>query len=191
MRSKTRPSLDIEEEEARCTQIYTKALSMMGAENSDPEAISTARDTFEDLLRTPFLRNMENEKFSKVHRMLRHLIHKNLVAIYEKEESYENALDCAKMALDADNSDAVLFFKAGRLVLKKKNYPEAAFYLKRCIEIIPSHWDALNTLLETLFVLNEFDECERIADKCLIYYPDNQKALVLKSYFARECSFSP
>lgn len=191
MRSKSRPTIDIEEEEAKCMQSYTKALSQLSSNESNPDALSNARETFEELLDTPFLKDEAYEKFSKAPKMFKHLIHKNLAHIYEKDGNYTDALDCARRALEADKSDGVLFFQAGKLALRQKDYPLAGFYLRKCIEIIPSHWDALNTLLETLFVLGEFDECEKVADKCLFYYPDGNKALALKSYLAKESHFPP
>lgn len=189
--SKSRPSIDIEEEEAKCMQSYNKALSQMSAAKSDPDALNDAKETFEDLLKTPFLADKDVEKFSKAPKMFKHLIYKNLSYIYEKSENFDDALECAEKAFESDSTDGMLFFQAGRLALKLKDYPNAAFRLKQCIDIIPSHWDALNALLETLFVLDEFDECDKFADKCLFYYPDCKKALALKYFFIKKCGFSP
>lgn len=182
MPPKTHPSIDIEKEEAVCMQMYNRALSQMSQAKLDSSLLSRARDTFEELLRSPLLTNNANEKFSKASKMFKYLAYKNLVSVHTQEGNYAGALECAKKALETDSSDGVLYFRAGALALKQKDYPMAAFLLRKCLEIIPMHWDALNTLLGVLFVLDEFDECNTIADKCLFYNPDNKRAFVLKSY---------
>ncbi|KAK7146555.1 hypothetical protein R3I93_014110 [Phoxinus phoxinus] len=182
----TKPSQTKEAQEAEAFALYHKALDLQKHDKIDESA-----KAYHDLLKTPLLKEAvasEDEKVGLKHPglMLKYSTYKNLASLAVLRDDLDTAMDFYVKAVMLDSTDVNMWFKMGRLALRKVSMPLARHAFEVGLRCNPDHWPCLDSLITVLYSLSDYSCCLHYICKALEKDIGYSKGRVLKEKIFEE-----
>ncbi|XP_056102870.1 calcineurin-binding protein cabin-1 isoform X1 [Rhinichthys klamathensis goyatoka] len=182
----TKPSQTKEAQEAEAFALYHKALDLQKHDKIDESA-----KAYHDLLKTPLLKEAvasEDEKVGLKHPglMLKYSTYKNLASLAVLRDDIDTAMDFYVKAVMLDSTDVNMWFKMGRLALRKVSMPLARHAFEVGLRCNPDHWPCLDSLITVLYSLSDYSCCLYYICKALEKDIGYSKGRVLKEKIFEE-----
>ncbi|KAG1949200.1 calcineurin-binding protein cabin-1 isoform X4 [Pimephales promelas] len=182
----TKPSQTKEAQEAEAFALYHKALDLQKHDKIDESA-----KAYHDLLKTPLLKEAvasEDEKVGLKHPglMLKYSTYKNLASLAVLRDDLDTAMDYYVKAVMLDSTDVNMWFKMGRLALRKVSMPLARHAFEVGLRCNPDHWPCLDSLITVLYSLSDYSCCLYYICKALEKDIGYSKGRVLKEKIFEE-----
>lgn len=175
--------------ESDAFQKYNKALAFI--KNKENEL---AEKSLKELLLHPYF-NFDDATFSATDFFndpavkLTTSIYKNLGKVHENTANYDEALECYLEAVSSDKTDITTWYNIANVAIKKVNYTLACDSLKECININPSFWPSIDTLICLLYALGDYLSCLQLIQHSLSLNSNFQRALCVKAQIETEDPF--
>ena len=175
--------------ESDAFQKYNKALAFI--KNKEHES---AEKSLKELLLHPYF-NFDDATFSTADFFndpavkLTTSIYKNLGKVHENTANYDEALECYLEAVSSDKTDITTWFNIANVAIKKVNYTLACDSLKECLNINPSFWPSIDTLICLLYALGDYLSCLHLIQHSLSLNSNFQRALCVKAQIETEDPF--
>uniref|UniRef100_A0A671KQ47 Calcineurin-binding protein cabin-1 n=1 Tax=Sinocyclocheilus anshuiensis TaxID=1608454 RepID=A0A671KQ47_9TELE len=184
----TKTSQTKEAQEAEAFALYHKALDLQKHDKFDESA-----KAYHELLRTPLLKEAvasEDEKVGLKHPglMLKYSTYKNLASLAVLKDDLDTAMDFYVQAVMLDSTDVNMWFKLGKLALKKASMPLARHAFEVGLRCNPDHWPCLDSLITVLYALSDYSCCLYYICKALEKDTGYSKGRVLKEKIFEEQS---
>uniref|UniRef100_A0A9J8AIY7 Calcineurin-binding protein cabin-1 n=1 Tax=Cyprinus carpio carpio TaxID=630221 RepID=A0A9J8AIY7_CYPCA len=182
----TKQSQTKEAQEAEAFALYHKALDLQKHDKFDESA-----KAYHELLRTPLLKeavSSEDEKVGLKHPglMLKYSTYKNLASLAVLRDDLDTAMDFYVQAVMLDSTDVNMWFKMGKLALRKASMPLARHAFEVGLRCNPDHWPCLDSLITVLYVLSDYSCCLYYICKALEKDTGYSKGRVLKEKIFEE-----
>nr|XP_055023521.1 calcineurin-binding protein cabin-1-like isoform X2 [Misgurnus anguillicaudatus] len=182
----TKPSQTKEAQEAEAFALYHKALDLQKHDKFDESA-----KAYHELLKTPLLKEAvpsEDEKVGLKHPglMLKYSTYKNLASLAVLKDDIDTAMDLYVQAVVLDSTDVNMWYKMGRLALKKASMPLARHAFEVGLRCNPDHWPCLDSLITVLYALSDYSCCLYYICKALEKDTGYSKGRVLKEKIFEE-----
>uniref|UniRef100_A0A8C2JUE6 Calcineurin-binding protein cabin-1 n=1 Tax=Cyprinus carpio TaxID=7962 RepID=A0A8C2JUE6_CYPCA len=182
----TKQSQTKEAQEAEAFALYHKALDLQKHDKFDESA-----KAYHELLRTPLLKEAvpsEDEKVGLKHPglMLKYSTYKNLASLAVLRDDLDTAMDFYVQAVMLDSTDVNMWFKMGKLALRKASMPLARHAFEVGLRCNPDHWPCLDSLITVLYVLSDYSCCLYYICKALEKDTGYSKGRVLKEKIFEE-----
>uniref|UniRef100_A0A672RKI3 Calcineurin-binding protein cabin-1 n=1 Tax=Sinocyclocheilus grahami TaxID=75366 RepID=A0A672RKI3_SINGR len=182
----TKTSQTKEAQEAEAFALYHKALDLQKHDKFDESA-----KAYHELLRTPLLKEAvasEDEKVGLKHPglMLKYSTYKNLASLAVLKDDLDTAMDFYVQAVMLDSTDVNMWFKLGKLALRKASMPLARHAFEVGLRCNPDHWPCLDSLITVLYALSDYSCCLYYICKALEKDTGYSKGRVLKEKIFEE-----
>ncbi|ROI74413.1 Calcineurin-binding protein cabin-1 [Anabarilius grahami] len=182
----TKPSQTKEAQEAEAFALYHKALDLQKHDKIDESA-----KAYHELLKTPLLKEAvasEDEKVGLKHPglMLKYSTYKNLASLAVLRDDLDTAMDFYVQAVMLDSTDVNMWFKMGKLALRKASMPLAHHAFEVGLRCNPDHWPCLDSLITVLYALSDYSCCLYYICKALKKDTGYSKGRVLKEKIFEE-----
>ncbi|XP_067269100.1 calcineurin-binding protein cabin-1 isoform X2 [Pseudorasbora parva] len=182
----TKPGQTKEAQEAEAFALYHKALDLQKHDKIDDSA-----KAYHELLKTPLLKEAvasEDEKVGLKHPglMLKYSTYKNLASLAVLRDDIDTAMDFYVQAVMLDSTDVNMWFKMGRLALRKVSMPLARHAFEVGLRCNPDHWPCLDSLITVLYALSDYSCCLYYICKALEKDTCYSKGRVLKEKIFEE-----
>ncbi|XP_067251580.1 calcineurin-binding protein cabin-1 isoform X3 [Chanodichthys erythropterus] len=182
----TKPSQTKEAQEAEAFALYHKALDLQKHDKIDESA-----KAYHELLKTPLLKEAvasEDEKVGLKHPglMLKYSTYKNLASLAVLRDDLDTAMDFYVQAVMLDSTDVNMWFKMGKLALRKASMPLARHAFEVGLRCNPDHWPCLDNLITVLYALSDYSCCLYYICKALEKDTGYSKGRVLKEKIFEE-----
>ncbi|TRY56617.1 hypothetical protein DNTS_023521 [Danionella cerebrum] len=175
-----------EAQEAEAFALYHKALDLQ-----KHDKIEESTRAYEQLLKTPLLKEAvasEEEKVGLKHPglMLKYSTYKNLASLAVLRDDLDAAMDLYVQAVMLDSTDVSMWYKMGKLALRKASMPLARHAFEVGLRCNPEHWPCLDSLITVLYALSDYSCCLFHICKALEKDSGYSKGLVLKEKIFEE-----
>ncbi|XP_059379840.1 calcineurin-binding protein cabin-1-like isoform X7 [Carassius carassius] len=182
----TKPSQTKEAQEAEAFALYHKALDLQKHDKFDESA-----KAYHELLKTPLLKEAvasEDEKVGLKHPglMLKYSTYKNLASLAVLRDDLDTAMDFYVQAVMLDSTDVNMWYKLGKLALRKASMPLARHAFEVGLRCNPDHWPCLDSLITVLYALSDYSCCLYNICKALEKDTGYSKGRVLKEKIFEE-----
>ncbi|XP_016103446.1 calcineurin-binding protein cabin-1-like [Sinocyclocheilus grahami] len=182
----TKPSQTKEAQEAEAFALYHKALDLQKHDKFDESA-----KAYHELLKTPLLKEAvasEDEKVGLKHPglMLKYSTYKNLASLAVLRDDFDTAMDFYVQAVMLDSTDVSMWYKMGKLALRKASMPLARHAFEVGLRCNPDHWPCLDSLITVLYALSDYSCCLYNICKALEKDTGYSKGRVLKEKIFEE-----
>ncbi|XP_056628426.1 calcineurin-binding protein cabin-1 isoform X3 [Triplophysa dalaica] len=182
----TKPSQTKEAQEAEAFALYHKALDLQKHDKFEESA-----KAYHELLKTPLLKEAvasEDEKVGLKHPglMLKYSTYKNLASLAVLKDDIDTAMDFYVQAVMLDSTDVNMWYKMGRLALKKASMSLARHAFEVGLRCNPDHWPCLDSLITVLYALSDYSCCLYYICKALEKDAGFSKGHVLKEKIFEE-----
>ncbi|XP_057211777.1 calcineurin-binding protein cabin-1 isoform X3 [Triplophysa rosa] len=182
----TKPSQTKEAQEAEAFALYHKALDLQKHDKFEESA-----KAYHELLKTPLLKEAvasEDEKVGLKHPglMLKYSTYKNLASLAVLKDDIDTAMDFYVQAVMLDSTDVNMWYKMGRLALKKASMSLARHAFEVGLRCNPDHWPCLDSLITVLYALSDYSCCLYYICKALEKDVGFSKGHVLKEKIFEE-----
>uniref|UniRef100_A0A8C2GFY2 Calcineurin binding protein 1 n=1 Tax=Cyprinus carpio TaxID=7962 RepID=A0A8C2GFY2_CYPCA len=174
------------QDEREAFALYHKALDLQKHDKFDESA-----KAYHELLRTPLLKEAvasEDEKVGLKHPglMLKYSTYKNLASLAVLRDDLDTAMDFYVQAVMLDSTDVNMWFKMGKLALRKASMPLARHAFEVGLRCNPDHWPCLDSLITVLYTLSDYSCCLYYICKALEKDTGYSKGRVLKEKIFEE-----
>ncbi|XP_042618685.1 calcineurin-binding protein cabin-1-like isoform X5 [Cyprinus carpio] len=181
-----KPSQTKEAQEAEAFALYHKALDLQKHDKFDESA-----KAYHELLKTPLLKEAvasEDEKVGLKHPglMLKYSTYKNLASLAVLRDDLDTAMDFYVQAVMLDSTDVNMWYKMGKLALRKASMPLARHAFEVGLRCNPDHWPCLDSLITVLYALSDYSCCLYNICKALEKDTGYSKGRVLKEKIFEE-----
>uniref|UniRef100_A0A8C1YXG0 Calcineurin-binding protein cabin-1 n=1 Tax=Cyprinus carpio TaxID=7962 RepID=A0A8C1YXG0_CYPCA len=181
-----KPSQTKEAQEAEAFALYHKALDLQKHDKFDESA-----KAYHELLKTPLLKEAvasEDEKVGLKHPglMLKYSTYKNLASLAVLRDDLDTAMDFYVQAVMLDSTDVNMWYKVGKLALRKASMPLARHAFEVGLRCNPDHWPCLDSLITVLYALSDYSCCLYNICKALEKDTGYSKGRVLKEKIFEE-----
>ncbi|XP_052459683.1 calcineurin-binding protein cabin-1-like isoform X5 [Carassius gibelio] len=182
----TKPGQTKEAQEAEAFALYHKALDLQKHDKFDESA-----KAYHELLKTPLLKEAvasEDEKVGLKHPglMLKYSTYKNLASLAVLRDDLDTAMDFYVQAVMLDSTDVNMWYKLGKLALRKASMPLARHAFEVGLRCNPDHWPCLDSLITVLYALSDYSCCLYNICKALEKDTGYSKGRVLKEKIFEE-----
>nr|ADK74348.1 calcineurin binding protein 1 [Danio rerio] len=182
----TKPGQTKEAQEAEAFALYHKALDLQKHDKFDESA-----KAYHELLKTPLLKEAvasEDEKVGLKHPglMLKYSTYKNLASLAVLKDDLDTAMDFYVQAVMLDSTDVNMWYKMGKLALRKVSMPLARHAFEVGLHCNPEHWPCLDSLITVLYALSDYSCCLYYICKALEKDSGYSKGRVLKEKIFQE-----
>ncbi|XP_073675244.1 calcineurin-binding protein cabin-1 [Garra rufa] len=182
----TKPGQTKEAQEAEAFALYHKALDLQKHDKFDESA-----KAYHELLKTPLLKEAvasEDEKVGLKHPglMLKYSTYKNLASLAVLRDDLDTAMDFYVQAVMLDSTDVNMWYKMGKLALRKASMPLARHAFEVGLRCNPDHWPCLDSLITVLYALSDYSCCLYYICKALEKDTGYSKGRVLKEKIFEE-----
>uniref|UniRef100_A0A671TDN7 Calcineurin-binding protein cabin-1-like n=1 Tax=Sinocyclocheilus anshuiensis TaxID=1608454 RepID=A0A671TDN7_9TELE len=163
-----------------------KALDLQKHDKFDESA-----KAYHELLKTPLLKEAvasEDEKVGLKHPglMLKYSTYKNLASLAVLRDDLDTAMDFYVQAVMLDSTDVSMWYKMGKLALRKASMPLARHAFEVGLRCNPDHWPCLDSLITVLYALSDYSCCLYNICKALEKDTGYSKGRVLKEKIFEE-----
>ena len=183
------PKTNKEQYKSDAFQRYNRALTFIKNKENDK-----AEAALKELLLHPYF-DFDEENFSGSDFFntpavkLLTSIYKNLGKVHEANTNDDEALECYLEAVNSDKSDITTWYNIANVYIKKVNYQLACESLKECLNIDPSFWPSIDTLICLLYALGDYLSCLHLIQHSLSLNSSFERALCVKEEIKKEDPF--
>ncbi|XP_051510129.1 calcineurin-binding protein cabin-1 isoform X1 [Myxocyprinus asiaticus] len=182
----TKPGQTKEAQEAEAFALYHKALDLQ-----KHDKFEESDKAYHELLKTPLLKEAvasEDEKVGLKHPglMLKYSTYKNLASLAVLKDDVDTAMDYYVQAVMLDSTDVNMWYKIGKLALRKVSMPLARHAFEVGLRCNPDHWPCLDSLITVLYTLSDYSCCLYYICKALEKDSGYTKGRVLKEKIFEE-----
>ncbi|KTF83645.1 hypothetical protein cypCar_00006386 [Cyprinus carpio] len=118
--------------------------------------------------------------------MLKYSTYKNLASLAVLRDDLDTAMDFYVQAVMLDSTDVNMWYKVGKLALRKASMPLARHAFEVGLRCNPDHWPCLDSLITVLYALSDYSCCLYNICKALEKDTGYSKGRVLKEKIFEE-----
>ncbi|XP_044577498.1 calcineurin-binding protein cabin-1-like [Cotesia glomerata] len=182
------PTITKEAEEQIALSEYNKGLELR-KENKIEDALTI----FKDLLETELLDQVEKPEVpdgrARPMLSLKYCCFKNIGAIYNQMENYEEAINNYWEAANLDASDVMLWCRMGTIAMKTSNLEFACSAFKQGLTCNPNHWPCLDNIITTMYAVPDYMNCLLYISMALERDPSYIKGLAFREQIFKEVPY--